>query len=155
VIGKDFVVNLLDAMPAPLSELMQRFTRMPSLGLVVSSVRGPEEALFLAGARMVAHLPISTIMDGMALNCTGFSYNGTLWVCALSCRDILPDPAFFVECLSSSFAALKQAAADLRTTHEGPDAKATPRHLAKKRAAPSRPRKRTSNGKSREVRLAH
>jgi len=76
--GKDFLVNVLDAMPAPLSELLQRSVKMPGIGLVVSSLRGPDVPLYMAGARMVAHLPISLVLDGMALNCTGFSHNGTL-----------------------------------------------------------------------------
>jgi hypothetical protein len=85
---------------------------MPKLSLVVSNVRGPDVTLYMAGARMVAHLPISIVLDGVTLNCTGFSYAGTLWVCALACREVLPDPAFFAECLRGSFEDLKRAAAE-------------------------------------------
>jgi hypothetical protein len=46
----------------------------------------------------------------MGLNCTGFSYHGTMWICAVSCREMLPDPARFADCLRDSFADLKQAA---------------------------------------------
>jgi WS/DGAT/MGAT family acyltransferase len=111
IIGKDFLLNLLEAMPAPLAALLHS-VKLPALSLCVSNVRGPDVALYLAGARMVAHLPISIILDGVALNCTGLSYAGTLWVCALSCREILPDPAFFAECLRGSFDELKLAAAE-------------------------------------------
>ena len=54
--------------------------------------------------------PISIVIDGMGLNCTGFSYHGTMWICAVSCREMLPDPARFADCLRESFADLKQAA---------------------------------------------
>jgi len=111
-IGKDFLMNLFEAMPAPVSELLLRNAKMPKLSLVVSNVRGPDVTLYMAGARMVAHLPISIVLDGVTLNCTGFSYAGTLWVCALACREVLPDPAFFAECLRGSFEDLKRAAAE-------------------------------------------
>jgi hypothetical protein len=34
-----------------------------------------------------------------------------MWICAVACRDMLPDPAFFADCLRSSFAKLEAAAA--------------------------------------------
>jgi diacylglycerol O-acyltransferase / wax synthase len=66
--------------------------------------------LYMAGARLVNYAPISIAIDGMGLNVTGFSYAGTMWICAVSCRDMLPDPAFFADCLRGSFAELKAAA---------------------------------------------
>jgi hypothetical protein len=41
---------------------------------------------------------------------TGFSYNGTLWVCFVACRDMLPDPAVFGACLTESFDEILAAA---------------------------------------------
>jgi len=73
-------------------------------------VRGPDVPLYMAGARLVNYAPISIAVDGMGLNVTGFSYAGTMWICAVSCRNMLPDPAFFAECMRESFAELKQAA---------------------------------------------
>jgi hypothetical protein len=67
--------------------------------------------LFMAGARLVSFAPISIAIDGLGLNVTGFSYHGTLWLCTVACRDMLPDPAFFATCLRASFAALERAAA--------------------------------------------
>ena len=95
-IGKDFLMNLFEAMPAPVSELLLRSAKMPKLSLVVSNVRGPDVTLYMAGARMVAHLPISIVLDGVTLNCTGFSYAGTLWVCALARREFCFGTAAFV-----------------------------------------------------------
>jgi len=59
---------------------------------------------------MVAFAPVSIAMDGLGLNITGFSYHGTLWMCAVACRDMVPDPAFLADCLRSSFADLVSAA---------------------------------------------
>jgi hypothetical protein len=80
------------------------------MNIVVSNVRGPDVPMFLAGAQMLAFAPVSIAMDGLGLNITGFSYHGTLWMCAVACRDMVPDPAFLADCLRSSFADLVSAA---------------------------------------------
>jgi hypothetical protein len=85
--------------------------QVPRIGLIVSNVRGPDVPLYLAGAQLVNYLPISIALDGMGLNVTAFSYAGTMRLCAISCREMLPDPAFFAECLQSAFDRLQEAAA--------------------------------------------
>jgi len=97
-------------LPAPVSQALLRNVRLPGIGLIVSNVRGPDVPLYMAGAQLVNYSPISIAVDGMGLNVTGFSYNGTMWICAVSCREMMPDPAFYAECLRSSFAELKEAA---------------------------------------------
>jgi len=73
-------------------------------------VRGPDVPLYLAGARLVNYTPVSIVIDGVGLNVTGFTYAGTMEICAISCREMLPDPAFFAACLRESFGDLKEAA---------------------------------------------
>jgi diacylglycerol O-acyltransferase len=50
------------------------------------------------------------VIDGVGLNVTAFSYAGNMWICAISCRDMLPDPAFFADCLRASFDQMKEGA---------------------------------------------
>ena len=76
-------------------------------------VRGPDVPLYLAGAKLQVFLPVSIAFNGIGLNMTGFSYNGVLWVCFISCRKMLPDPKFFRECLNASFAEILTAAKKL------------------------------------------
>jgi hypothetical protein len=109
-VGKELARDLLEYLPAPVSEALLRNVRLPGVGLIVSNVRGPDVPLYMAGARLVNYAPISIAVDGMGLNVTGFSYAGTMWICAVSCRNMLPDPAFFADCMRESFAELKQAA---------------------------------------------
>ncbi len=109
-VGKELARDLMEYLPAPVSEALLRNVRLPGVGLIVSNVRGPDVPLYMAGARLVNYAPISIAIDGMGLNVTGFSYHGTMWICAVSCRDMLPDPAFFADCLRESFAELKEAA---------------------------------------------
>jgi hypothetical protein len=65
----------------------------------------------MAGAQLVNYAPISIALDGMGLNVTAFSYAGHMWICAVSCREMLPDPSFFADCLRVAFEQMKEAAA--------------------------------------------
>jgi len=109
-VGRELARDLLEHLPAPVSQALIRNVKLPGIGLIVSNVRGPDVPLYMAGAQLVNYSPISIAIDGMGLNVTGFSYNGTMWICAVSCRQMMPDPAVFAECLRSSFAELKAAA---------------------------------------------
>ena len=154
VLGKEFTRDLIDVIPNPVSEAIARYLKMPAVGLVVSNIHGPDVPLYMAGARLVSYLPISMLLNGAGLNITGYSYAGTMWVCAVSCREMLPDPAYLADCLRRSFAALKEealrvplrrAAAD-RTTPRSPGAKTAKRKRARagqrpvRRKTGSRPR---------------
>ena len=110
-VGKEMARDLLENLPAPVSEALLRNVKLPGIGLIVSNVRGPDVPLYMAGAQLVNYSPISIALDGMGLNVTSFSYNGTMWICAVSCREMMPDPAFFARCLREAFEELKAAAA--------------------------------------------
>ena len=109
-LGREFPARLLEALPAMVVEQVARRALVPMVNAVVSNVRGPDLPLYLAGARLQMFAPLSIIIDGIGLNITGFSYNGKLWVCFVSCRKMLPDPGLFGQCLNESFAELVDAA---------------------------------------------
>jgi diacylglycerol O-acyltransferase len=143
VVGKDFAKHVYDLLPAMASELFTTRVMLPTMNIVVSNVRGPDVPLYMAGARMVAFAPVSIAMNGLGLNVTGFSYHGTLWICAVACRDMMPDPAFFADCLRSSFARLVEAAEKSHEKHGATQAGATaarPRKAAAKSKAAARGR---------------
>jgi len=118
-VGKELARDLLEVIPPPVSAALLRRVKLPGTGLTVSNVRGPDAPLYMAGARLVNYAPISIAVDGMGLNVTGFSYAGTMWICAVSCREMLPDPGFFADCMRESFAELKAAAE--RCSEASPD----------------------------------
>ena len=109
-VGKDLSAKLFDLLPVTVAELATRRLVIPQMSIVVSNVRGPDVPLFMAGARLVNFAPISIVLDGLGLNVTAFSYNGTMWICAVACREMMPDPAYFADCLKHSFQQLVDAA---------------------------------------------
>jgi WS/DGAT/MGAT family acyltransferase len=109
-VGREMARDLLETMPSLIADPLIRYVQVPRIGLVVSNVRGPDVPLYLAGAQLVNYVPISIVIDGVGLNVTAFSYAGNMWICAISCRDMLPDPSFFADCLRASFDQMKEGA---------------------------------------------
>ena len=83
---------------------------VPVFNTVVTNVPGPQIPLYFAGARMTKFMPLGPVMDGLAIFHPVFSYCGQIAVAFTSCREALPDPAFYAECLQASFDELKAAA---------------------------------------------
>ncbi len=138
-LGKELARDLLEHLPNVVTHNLLRNVKLPGVGLIVSNVRGPDVPLYMAGARLVNYVPISIAVDSMGLNVTGFSYAGVMRICAISCREMLPDPAYFADCLSQAFEDLKRAAADLGGDQASPrPAKRAPRPARKPRAARSK-----------------
>ena len=82
----------------------------PPFNCVVTNIPGPQIPLFSAGAKMHAFYGLGPILDGMALIHPVFSYCGEISISFTSCRQIMPDPAFYAECLQQSFEELLEAA---------------------------------------------
>jgi WS/DGAT/MGAT family acyltransferase len=66
-------------------------TLKPAANVVISNVPGPRTPLFCAGARVLANFPVSTILDGLALNITLFSYLDSLQIGLMADRELVPD----------------------------------------------------------------
>jgi diacylglycerol O-acyltransferase len=63
----------------------------PPLNLVVSNVPGPRSPLFIAGARLEHHYPVSAVVDGVGLNMTVMSYLDHMDFGVVADRDQIPD----------------------------------------------------------------
>lgn len=81
----------------------------PLANCVISNVPGPQVPLYFTKARMVANFGLGLPLDGIGLFHAVLSYNGAITVSIVSCRDQLPDPGFYAECLEASFSELRQA----------------------------------------------
>ena len=147
ILGHDFGAKVIQVLPGFAAQGLITHGLVPLCNTTVSNVRGPNVPLYLAGAKLQLFLPISIAFNGIGLNMTGFSYNGVLWVCFAACRDMLPDPEFFRQCLNDSFAEILEAASKL---HGKDGAKSEPAALDKNAAqalikvAPKRKRKPAS-----------
>jgi WS/DGAT/MGAT family acyltransferase len=79
------------------------------INTVVTNVPGPQMPLYMAGAQMVSLFGMGPVTDGMGIIHPVFSYNGQISISFTSCRELLPDPAFYAECLQASFDELSEA----------------------------------------------
>lgn len=87
------------------------FDHLPAVANVtVSSVPGPQMALFCAGARVAALYPVGPVAEGIGLNVTAMSYDDTLSFGLLGCRRLVPDVGDLAICLDGAFAELVAAA---------------------------------------------
>jgi len=82
----------------------------PVVNTIVTNVPGPQIPLYFTKARMVMNLGMGFPADGMALLHIITSYNGRIAISITCCRDLMPDPGFYAECLEESFRELYEAA---------------------------------------------
>lgn len=82
----------------------------PMYNTVITNVPGPNFPLYSMGSRMVASFGLGPIAHGVGLFQPVIGYNGQITVSAISCREMMPDPAFYCDCLDEAFEDLKKAA---------------------------------------------
>ena len=88
--------------------LMSRLT--PVAHTVVTNIPGPQVPLYFTGAKMVATFAMGLPMEGIGLFHAVLSYNGDITVSITGCREQMPDPSFYAECIEASFRELREAA---------------------------------------------
>lgn len=116
--------------------------------LFISNVPGAQVPLYLAGARLVQQHGLAPLANNMGLFVATPSYNGRIAFSLVSERAIMPDIAFFRECIDDSFADLM--AAD--TKAEKPKAAtAKPKAAPRPKAAAKKPKKAAAKPKAKPV----
>jgi WS/DGAT/MGAT family acyltransferase len=78
-------------------------TMAPAVNTVVTNVPGPQVPLYMAGAKLLKQFGMGPVTDGMGIMHPVFSYNGEIAISVTACREMMPDPAFYAECLQASF----------------------------------------------------
>jgi diacylglycerol O-acyltransferase len=86
----------------------------PAANLVVSNVRGPDQPLFIAGARLRTIYSVGPAVEGIGLNITGWSYCGDLAFGLIADADAIPDPHIITDALRPALDELIRAT-DART----------------------------------------
>jgi WS/DGAT/MGAT family acyltransferase len=83
--------------------------RVPRVvNLVVSNVPGPPQPMYLAGARVVHHWPLSIVGHGLGLNVTVESYAGMLEFGVTTARAAVARPRAIADGLVASFEQLRR-----------------------------------------------
>ncbi len=77
--------------------------------VVISNVPGPPVPLYLSGAEVLGHYPVSAIVDGVGLNITVVSTNGMLDFGFVSDRELIPDLWLMADTVLESLDELKRA----------------------------------------------
>lgn len=80
-----------------------------SCNLFVSNVAGSPVPTYLMGAKQLTTVGLAPLNDGMGLFIAATSYAGKMIFSIVSTRQIMPDIAFFVECIDDSMQELNLA----------------------------------------------
>lgn len=75
----------------------------PVFNCVVTNVPGPQAPMYSMGSEMVQNFGFGPIVDGLGLFMPILSYNGKLTISATSCREMMPDPGVFSQCIQDTF----------------------------------------------------
>jgi len=106
-----FIPSMLTAQAARLSSRLGLANRMnPQFNCVITNVPGPPIPLYSTGAKLVASYGTGPVGDGLGLFHAIGSYCGQFVISATSCRVMMPDPAFYRQCLQQSFDDMLSAA---------------------------------------------
>ncbi len=84
--------------------------RLPPFNLCISNVPGPNVPVYLCGAKLLAHYPVSVITDGQGLNITLVGYLGQLHFGLVCCRELMPDIETLAGYLADELEVLLKAA---------------------------------------------
>lgn len=76
---------------------------------VITNVAGRQTPLYLCGARLEGCAGFGPIMDSMGLFHAIMSCSGRLSLAVNACRDMLPDPGFYADCIDEAYGELRAA----------------------------------------------
>jgi hypothetical protein len=109
--GVEFLEQVADRSVSSLWQLFARLaTWQRSFNVVITNVPGPQQPVFLLGARMQAIHPLVPLAFNQALGIALFSYDGALFWGINSDWDALPDVHDLVRFIDEEFEALHKVA---------------------------------------------
>ena len=78
----------------------------PFFNTFISSMAGPHIPLYHTGAQLLSCYGTDSLYSNIGLAHNAFSYNGTLHIAINCCRNMMPDPDYYIDCLNDSFVSL-------------------------------------------------
>jgi diacylglycerol O-acyltransferase / wax synthase len=146
-VGATIMTDVAESMPAGITSLASRVAtaagmvdKMPG-NTLISNVPGPQVPLFMAGAKVIEFHAIGALMDGVGLFHAANSYCGRIAITVLADHRVLPDPAFYEQCMQESYAELVKATAksQVPTAQRVAKSTATKAPLAARKPAVTKP----------------
>jgi WS/DGAT/MGAT family acyltransferase len=105
-----FIPSTLTAQAARLASRWNLMNQIkPMYNCVITNVPGPQVPLYNTGAKMLSNLGTGPVLDSVGLFHVISSYCGEFSISVTSCRELMPDPDFYRQCLQDSFDALLAA----------------------------------------------
>jgi len=142
-----FIPSTLSASAARLYSKMGLANKVkPIYNCVVTNVPGPQIPLYFTGAKMLSNYSLGPPIDGMGLFHGLGSYCGRFNISISACREMMPDPAFYAQCLQDSFDELYEAAINLEKKDSKPANKRKTK--AKKKAVRKKTKKKANRNKT-------
>ena len=112
--------------------------RAPLANCAITNVPGPTVPIYLNGARMTYFSAVMPINDGLGLVFAVTSYDGKIIISPTSCREQMPDPEAFAQCLRDCFQEYLAAARKAARARSRGKSAATPARSAKSAGKPAR-----------------
>ncbi len=151
-LGPRIAMDVTDVLPGGMLSVALRAASMTGLteigtifNTVVTNVPGPPVQLYFAGAALVDGITLGPLLPNVGLfqivSSSVQNKKGTITLSFTACRDMMPDPQLYADCLRESFAELKAAAlGDKRAKKPvAKRKKAARKKAAKKKQAAKRP----------------
>ena len=141
-VGADFLLNLAGYAPSTLHAMVARASlRQIGFNLVVTNVPGPQQPMYLRGARMVEAFPTAFLYPGQQVAIAIFSYMGMLNFGYLSDAHGMPDVDVLARGVDRAVKGLVAAArkrTELFSPAAAPAGRRTPQPASKQTAKPAR-----------------
>ena len=141
-IGSRTMTEVPMNLPAPLAKNLYPIlsaialrTESVPYNTMITNVRVQHAPLYLAGARLVRVLPTGPVIDQSGIFHAVFSFDGVMSIGFTACREMLPDPQFYADCIQASFDDLKRATVGTNKA----------KRKSKKKPAAKKKTKRTTN----------
>lgn len=116
-VGAEFLVGLTRyAAPTLLNLAARAIQHQPFFNLVVTNVPGPQQPLYMLGARMLEAFPIVPLAKNLTIGIAILSYDGALDIGVWADRDAAPDIEVLSAGIEDGFAELRKLA-DERSSH--------------------------------------
>jgi diacylglycerol O-acyltransferase len=96
-----------------------KLKKRPMFSMIASNMRGPQR-LYFGGAPVEQLISTGPLVFPMGLNMTGWSYEGQMQICVLSCADQVPDTQVIADRLPAALAELVARSAEGHQGHAGP-----------------------------------